>query len=242
VKKQAPVLTLAAVAVLGGALLTLNVLNDPGRQDAAAAAPVPSAVSAADGAPPGDAVVVPDAAAAPGPAAPEPAAAPAPAVAEQAYTGRSAGDEVTVAVAVKDGRAVAYVCDGEEIEAWLEGTLTGGELSLQGRDGNALTGTLEDGAAFGRVTADGKEWPFSASAVEAPAGLYEGRANIRGVATRIGWIVEGDGEVTGLAQAEGSARPAPAPAFDPGDPGATRIEGVAVTVAAVGGDADVVRR
>ena len=40
------------------------------------------------------------------------------------------------------------------------------------------------------VTVDGKEWPFSAKGVASPAGLYEGRGNVDGVAARVGWIVE----------------------------------------------------
>ena len=112
------------------------------------------------------------------PAADAPAAAPA--VAEKAYTGRSAGDEVTVAVAVKDGKAVAYVCDGEKVEAWLEGTLTGETLALSGKTGT-VTGTLDDKAAFGTVVVDGAEWPFSAQGVAGPGRAVRGpRAPARG--------------------------------------------------------------
>jgi hypothetical protein len=74
----------------------------------------------------------------PGAAPDAPAAAPA--VAEKAYTGRSASDEVTVAIAVKDGKAVAYVCDGDNVEAWLKGTLTGsigGCAAARGRTGRS---------------------------------------------------------------------------------------------------------
>src|SRR6185503_14032415 len=102
----APLLTLLAVAVLGGALFTLNVVNSPANSTG-----TPSAATAS--LPP----------AAPPPAAPPATSAPpaAAAVAEKAYAGRSAGNEVTVAIAVKDGRAVGYVCDGKKVEAWLEG-------------------------------------------------------------------------------------------------------------------------
>jgi hypothetical protein len=159
------------------------------------------------------------------------------------YAGRSSGDEVTVAVALKDGRAVGYVCDGEQIEAWVEGTLEGERLSLQSGDGQTtVAGTVDGTAAFGTVAVAGTRWPYSAEAVEAPGGLYEGRANIRGVATRIGWIVERDGRVTGLASAEGSAEPLPAPPFDPTASDQVRMDGVAVTVTAIEGGAAVVTR
>jgi hypothetical protein len=227
--RYAPFVTLGAVAALGGTLLVVNIANAPART--------------ADATPAQAAVAAPSAAAAPAPLAPPaaepPAAAPAPA--ERAYAGRSAGDEVTVALAVRDGRAVGYVCDGKQIEAWFEGTVEGDTLSLRGPDGTAtITGTATESAALGSVTVGGKEWPFSAKGVEAPAGLYEGRADVRGVATRIGWIVTDDGAVTGVANAGG--RRGPAPALDPGDPTSAVLNGVPISVTALDGGDRVIRR
>ena len=150
-KKYAPLATLVAVVLLGAGLLVANMLSNPANQTTAA--PAPSAAAAAA---PGE-----PAAAEPAPAEPPPAE---PAVVEKAYTGRSAGNEVTVAIAVKNGKAVAYACDGKKIEAWLEGTLTGDSLSLSGKT-SSITATLDDKASFGTVTVDGKEWPFSAKGV-----------------------------------------------------------------------------
>jgi hypothetical protein len=162
-------------------------------------------------------------------------------VAEAAYTGRTAGDEVRVALAVKDGRAVAYVCDGKKVEAWFEGTLTGADLQLNAADGNpGMTGTVTDSAALGTVTVGGKDLPFAAKGVTGTAGLYEGRAAVRGVLNRIGWIVDEDGKVTGVLNVGGSRRPAPA--LDPANPGATRIGGVPVTVTALDGSVPVIGR
>lgn len=224
-KRYAPLLTLVAVAVLGVALLVVNSLSNPaGRQDVAAAAPTTTAAP-------------------PRPTVAEPTVEP-PAIAEQAYTGRSSGNEVTVAVAVKDGRAVAYVCDGERIEAWLEGTLEGDRLSLQGADGAGITGTVDDAKALGTVAVAGRQWPYAAKAVQAPAGLYEGRANIDGVAVRIGWVVEDDdGEltVTGVAETA-SGVTSPAPPLNPSEPDDVEINGVVVTVDEIGGGDEVIPR
>lgn len=227
-KKIAPVLTIAAVAVAGAALFAVDVVNDP------AAAPRPAAAS--DVPPPA--------------AAPEPAPDPAPAspavtqkaaVAEKVYAGRSSGNEVTVAIAVKDGRAVAYVCDGKKVEAWLEGTLTGAALDLRSADGAAtVTGTLDEAKSLGTVTVGEKQWPFAAKGVVAPAGLYEGRADVRGVAGRIGWIVLGDGSQTGAVNRGGVV--APAPELDPADLGGVAVDGVPVQVRVIGGDDVVVAR
>lgn len=219
-KRYAPLLTLVAVVVLGVALLTVNSLNNPANQQAGQAG---AAAPAADPAEP-----------------PAPAVAP-PAVAEKAYAGRSSGNEVTVAIAVKDGRAVAYVCNGKKIEAWLEGTLQGDKLALSGKDGASITGTASDASSFGEVAAAGKTWPFSAKGVTAPAGLYEGRADVRGVATRIGWVVEGDGRVTGsYTNANGVTDTAPP--LNPANPDDVTFDGVPVTVTSIDGADSVVAR
>ena len=224
-RRFAPLLTLLAVAVLGGALLTLNVVNSPANSTG-----TPSAAAASQ----------PAVAAAPPPAAPPATSAPpaAPAVAEKAYAGRSAGNEVTVAIAVKDGRAVGYVCDGKKIEAWLEGTLSGSDLALKSKDGKStIAATADDKQSFGTVAVSGKEWPFAAKAASSPAGLYEGRAQVRGVLNRIGWIRLQDGSQTGVWN-RGADKVA-APVLDPARPGAVVVDGVPVTVRTISG-ADVV--
>ena len=182
-RKYAPLLTLVSVVLLGVGLVVANMISTPTRTAPAAA---PAARAAA--APP--AAAAPSAAAAgPGPAsAPAPAAAPA--VTQKAYTGRTAGNEATVAVAVNDGKATAYVCDGKNVEAWLNGSLDGDRLSLAGRTGS-LTATLTDRATLGTVVVDGVAWPFSAAGVAQPSGVTTGRASLSEVAARVGWTVEG---------------------------------------------------
>jgi|SRR5690349_19916031 len=170
-RKYAPLATLVAVVLLGAVLLVANMMSTPAAQDTAA----PAADTAA-----------PAAAVAPAPAAPAPAEAapaPAPVVAERAYTGRTAGNEVTVTIAVKDGKGVAYVCDGKKVEAWLEGALDGEKLTMQGK-GGSLTATVDDKAGLGEITVNGAEWPFSAEGVAAPAGLVQDRAAIKSLGVR----------------------------------------------------------
>jgi len=227
-RRFAPLLTLLAVAVLGGALLTLNVVNSPANSTG-----TPSAAAASQ----------PAVAAAPPPAAPPATSAPpaAPAVAEKAYAGRSAGNEVTVAIAVKDGRAVGYVCDGKKIEAWLEGTLSGSDLALKSKDGKStIDATADDKQSFGTVAVSGKEWPFAAKAASSPAGLYEGRAQVRGVLNRIGWIILPDGSQTGVR--ESGRDTLAAPVLDPTRPDAVVIDGVPVAVRTIGGSDAVIAR
>jgi len=199
-------------------------------QDTAASAAAPASAPA-KAAPPASAEPAPPA------AAPAPAQG-APAVAEKAYTGRSAGNEVTVAIAVKDGKGVAYVCDGKKVEAWMEGALDGDKLTLQGKT-SSLTATVNEKATLGSVTVNGTEWPFAAKGVAAPAGLYQGRGILKGVAARVGWIVEDNGNVTGVSDVNGGE---PAPPINGAAPASITVDGNTVTVTAVGGDATVVGR
>ena len=227
-RRFAPLLTLLAVAVLGGALLTLNMLGNPANQ---AAKPAPAAAAPAPAAAPPTTAPAPPASDAPA----------APAVAEKAYAGRSAGNEVTVAIAVKNGRAVGYICDGKKVEAWLEGTLSGSDLALKSKDGKStIAGTADDKQSFGTVAVNGKEWPFAAKAASSPAGLYEGRAQVRGVLNRIGWIQLQDGSQTGVWNRGGEE--VAAPVLDPNRLDGVVVDGVPVTVRTIGGDDAVIVR
>jgi hypothetical protein len=232
----APLATLMSVVLLGVGLVVANMFTAPGRAAPPAAAPAAAAATAGQAAP---GKAAPPPAAAPVPTAPVQVDPTAPVVGEKAYTGRSAGNEVTVAVAVKNGKAAAYVCNGKKIEAWMDGTLTGERLSLRGRNGS-LTATVNITATLGTVTVDGVEWPFSAKGVAAPAGLYQGRGVLRGVAARVGWIVEDNGTVTGTVNRGGAVAPAPPIGSRP--PASVAVGGDTLTVTRVGGDTSVVQR
>jgi hypothetical protein len=223
-KNIGPIATLLAVVLLGVALLVGN----------AYVAPPPAQNTAAPGAAPAPAEPAPEAAP---PGAAPPAAAP-PVVAEQRYTGRSAGNETLVALALKDGKAAAYVSDGRRIEAWFEGTLDGDRLTMQGDRGGVLTATVSAKTVLGAMTVDGAEWPFAAKSVQAPAGAYEGRGTVQGVPARVGWIVEESGNVTGLTDL--GNRTVPAPRINEKGPVDITVEGQPMAVKAVTGDTAVV--
>lgn len=214
-KRYAPLLTLVVVAVLAGTLLAVNIATTPTTGQAAAVATTAPAAATDTPTP-----------------TPTPAPVAAPAVAQKVYAGRSSGNEVTVAVAVKDGKAVAYICDGKKVEAWLQGALAGATLTLTSANGAKITGTVDDKGSFGTVAVGGKEWPYSAKAVQAPQGLYQGRSDVRGVAAKIGWIVLPDGQV-GIETSAGVSEPAPP--LDPTNLGGVVINGSPVTVTALTG-------
>jgi hypothetical protein len=161
-----------------------------------------------------------------------------PAVVQAVYTGRSSGNEVTVAVDTQGDKAVAYVCNGKHIEAWLQGSVRGSQVTLTGNKGASLSGSLSGLDMFGTVTPlRGQAFPFAAELSPHPAGVYQARIEVNGLATRIGWAVLPDGTQLGVA-AEGAAK-LPAPPLDLSDGGFT-IDGASFTAALVAGKDTVV--
>lgn len=232
---RGPVITLLAVAALAAVLFVVNIRT---AADTAAQSSVPAAASQ----PP--AVTQPPEVTAPPETTPAPADEPAPPPAAEgaqqqaAYAGRTSGNEATIAIVVEGDKAAAYVCDGKQTEAWLEGTIADGELALQGADGTEVTGSIQDGAVFGTVSVQGKQWPYSAQRAERPAGLYQGEGATGEGSARVGWIVLQDGSQVGVADVGGVPRPAPA--IDPNALRGVQIGGSVIVPEPVDGADNVV--
>jgi hypothetical protein len=89
------------------------------------------------------------------------------------YVGVLHGLPVSVAVVVRGGTAVAYVCDGRRVSAWLQGTASGGRLDLSGPGGRRLTGSVRARTVTGSVRLGGRILTFTATpAVEGRTGLF----------------------------------------------------------------------
>jgi hypothetical protein len=160
------------------------------------------------------------------------------AVVEAVYSGRSSGNQVTLAVVTDGDKATAYVCNGRTVEAWLQGSVHGNQVSLTGLHGTSLTGSLSGLAMFGTVTPGaGLTFPFSAELSPRPAGVFQARITVNGLATRIGWAVLPDGTQLGVAVA-GPARYA-APPLDLSDDSFT-LGGASFHASPVAGDQTVV--
>jgi hypothetical protein len=222
---RGPLLTVLSTVTLALALLGINMSSEPVPEQNAAAS---TAEVTAEPAVPATTRAAPTAEA--------PAVAAGGFPAEAAYAGRTAGGEATLAIAVKDGKAVAYLCDGKSVESWLEGTVDGTQLDLKGAGGATVTGSLTDGAVFGKAAAKGEHWAFSAAVAQAPAGAYRGAVSVAGVTKRIGWTVLQDGTVTGLVSSGGAT--SPAPALDPAAR-TSALDGVPVQVSALTGTDDL---
>jgi serine/threonine-protein kinase len=173
-------------------------------------------------------------------AAPTAAAPTAPATTAPAervtFAGSTQGGAASIAIAVKDGHAVAYLCDGNRAEAWLQGTATGGALALTGTGNASLTGTYGNGAASGSVTAAGRTWTFSIKEVKPPSGLYRSTATVRNATVVGGWIVLANGKQVGVLNVAGTPEPAPELALAPdGSGGTATVEGTTITAVDVEG-------
>ncbi|MGI8330719.1 hypothetical protein ACRYCC_12200 [Actinomadura scrupuli] len=215
-KRAGPLFTLVAGVALAAVLSGLSV-RAASEDKTPAAASAPSATRPA--AP----------AAQPTTAAPKPAATP-PARANYAgYT--SEGGGAAVAIAVRNNKAVAYVCDGKTIESWFSGPYNGGKLNLQGKNGATLTATVGDGRSFGTVELKGHTYPFTVRVATKPSGLYRATAPAR-KALEGGWIVLPGNRQYGVVDG------APAPVLDTTSKTATAADGgrlVAVPVDGVDG-------
>ncbi|NRQ31449.1 hypothetical protein HII36_06285 [Nonomuraea sp. NN258] len=144
---------------------------------------------------------------------PSPTAAAVVAPVKADFAGRSGGG--MVALSVRDGKAVAYFCDGKR-EAWLEGDVRENRADLFGtRDTDIrITATLASGRVTGTLDLGESPQRFVASTVRKPSGLYRATARVRGAKVVGGWIVLADGRQVGAVSVDGV--PAPAPRLEPG--------------------------
>ncbi|KPI22765.1 hypothetical protein OK074_7139 [Actinobacteria bacterium OK074] len=159
-------------------------------------------------------------------ASPSPSPTPPPPNAD--YAGRTDDDSSAVAVSLRDGRAIAYFCDGRDKESWLKGDVAAdGTMKLTGKNGAELDGTLKNGRSIrGTVHLDGSRYPFTADKAVKPSGLYRATATVRGAKLDGGWIVLPTGRQVGILTRGG--KPSPAPRIDPAT-GAVTVDGERLT-------------
>ncbi|MFJ3897134.1 hypothetical protein [Streptomyces sp. NPDC090083] len=219
-KRPGPLLTLLAGLVLALFMLTLNVTS--GTRTASSSysgkPPSPSAPR------PSTSTLTP----APGPTATADPAPTRPAVPNADYAGRTDDDAASVAVSVRDGKAVAYFCDGRYKEAWLRGRVNdNGAMRLTAPNGAVLDGTIGQGDRIrGAVRDEGRHYAFTAAKAVRPSGLWRATAKVRGAKIDAGWVVLPNGRQTGIVTRDGKA--ASAPRIDP-ETGAVTVDGQRLT-------------
>lgn len=143
------------------------------------------------------------------------------------YAGRTDDDTSAVSISIRDGKAVAYFCDGRDTESWLKGNVEDdGSMRLTGKGGAKLDGTLSGGKVRGTVDIDKKTWDFTADKATKPSGLYRATTEVRGAEVDGGWIVLPDGQQVGILKRDG--KPQKAPRLDP-ETGAVMVDGDRLT-------------
>jgi len=122
------------------------------------------------------------------------------------FAGKDEAEKMTVAIAVKDGKAVGYLCDGRSTEAWLTGTEVSGHVTLEAPKGDATVyADVNRNSVAGVAVVGDYEFDFNIDRAEPPAGLYRKKDD----KTTIGWIILPDGRQVGIANTNGTKAPAP---------------------------------
>jgi hypothetical protein len=203
-RRWQPIATLLAGLAVAAVLLGLSFRATADSAEPAAAqqtaSPQPPATASPEPAGTGE---EPPATASPAPEGTE-AAKPPPAPPVNATWAGKVKGAGTLAITAKGDKAIAYLCDGRRIEAWLSGTAKAGKLSLTGEGGASVTGTFGNGRATGTITAAGRSHTFNLAAVKKPSGLYRATAQVRGARIVGGWIQLPSGEQVGLATIDGT--------------------------------------
>lgn len=214
-KRSGPLFTLLAGLVLALFMLSVNATSGTGSSsytDSSSGAAEPTAPPAAS-----------TPAERPNPtrtATPSPTPAKKP-PADARYAGRTDDDSASVAITLRDGKAVAYFCDGRATESWLKGDVEDdGSMRLTGKHGAKLDGRIVGGEVRGTVEIRKRTWKFTAPRTSKPSGVYRATSEVRGRKLDGGWIVQPDGSQVGILNRDG--RPAKAPRLDP-DTGAVAL-------------------
>ena len=219
-KIRGPLVTLAAVAVLGAGILLVNMSKEESAPQANPYSQSTTTAAAATPAPPPSA-----------PSTPPPPAFPA----QADYVGKipTANGTITLEITVQGDKAVAYACDGNTVESWLRGSAGNGVVSLANKvKTSRLEGHLEGNAIVGTLWIGEKKWDVNAPVAQPPAGLYV----YDNAGVRNSWIVDPNGGVTGVQRREdGSTAPAPRLTTD----GIANVDGIEVKAIRVQGDSDV---
>ena len=214
-KRPGPLLTLLAGLLLGLFMLSLNATT--GSKTASTTSSTSSTDRAKSPSPtPTKTVASPT---------PTPSRTPVP---NADYAGRTDDDSAAVALSLKNGKAIAYYCDGRTKESWLKGDVEDdGSMRLTGKNGAELNGTLKEGKRIsGTVAIGGGKYDFTAAKAKKPSGLYRATATVRAAKIDGGWIVLKDGTQVGIVTRDGE--PSAAPPIDP-ETGAVTVDGQQLT-------------
>jgi serine/threonine-protein kinase len=214
-KLKSPIVTLIGGLILALILWALGANaahKKASGYEPAAASPTPSATSLA-----------------PSPTAPA-SKAPVPAP-DGTFAGHTQGGGASIAIAVKGGKAIAYLCSGK-IESWLQGTAADGKITMTGSHSGVLDATYSGDTATGTVTVGSQRFGFQIKVVKPPSGLYRAAKQVTTAKIVAGWIVLADGTQIGMVDTNGTEKQAPP--LDPASLSAT-VDGNTLTASPIDG-------
>ena len=110
-----------------------------------------------------------------------------------------------VAISIHGRQAIAYVCNGSTVEAWLKGTAAAGKVVMTGKNHARLTVAYSSGRVTGDVVAHDTHYSFAVHTVNKPSGLYQATAVVRGATIKAGWIVLPDGTQVGSLESDANS-------------------------------------
>jgi hypothetical protein len=200
-KRNTPLITLLAGAVLGLALLVASMVANPAAPASSAAAP-PSAPAATTAAP----TLSPSGR----PTGPQQVTQKnVPASAD--YAGEVTGGQAAVAISVHGSKAIAYICNGASMDAWMTGTAVNGHVTLNGKNGAHLDASFDSKGATGTAVVDGVHFqlPLQTERLtvqkQKDAGLFRATGTVGGKTVKAGWIVLASGKTIGSIETDPAA-------------------------------------
>lgn len=120
------------------------------------------------------------------------------------FVGRLAGTDVLVAIVTDGDQVLAYASDGDQTAKWYEGSIGGGEITLDSPAGDStLTLTLDDAGGSGQIAlADGQTASFDVAPAEGQSGLYVATKVVDDAKYLGCWVVLPDGTRAGVVMTE----------------------------------------
>ncbi|PSM38646.1 hypothetical protein C6Y14_36525 [Streptomyces dioscori] len=225
-KRSGPLFTLLAGLLLALFMLSLNATTgtrstttgSDSAADAVSASPAPVATATVT----------------PGKRSPSPSPSPSKSkprstAPDADYAGRTDDDSSAVAVTLRDGKAVAYFCDGRDQESWLKGDVEpDGSMRLtnQKNKNQVLTGKLAGKRITGTVDMGRREYGFTADKSLKPNALYRATDTVADTEIDGGWILLQDDSQVGILKRDGKV--SPAPRIDP-ETGTVTVDGEQLT-------------
>jgi len=118
--------------------------------------------------------------------------------AKTTFVAKVPGTDALIGIVVGKKSAVAYVCDGADLDEWLTGAVSNGVLALESETGSTLVGTVGGNKLKATlVLPDGRVINITAVKAKGKAGLFEKGDTVDGITLTKAWVRLADGTTRG---------------------------------------------